>query len=84
VNPFIHECCEVSRKNRAEGGKLVGAGDREFFMLYFNSHDETKLIEAMLRMGLGWERVHSILRRSEFGELGIEPVFHLFVNWKSM
>jgi len=58
TDPFIDECYEVARKNGAEGGKLVGAGGGGFFMFYCNGNDKMKLIEAMIRMGLKWERVH--------------------------
>jgi D-glycero-alpha-D-manno-heptose-7-phosphate kinase len=58
TDPFIDECYEVARKNGAEGGKLVGAGGGGFFMFYCNGNDKTKLIQAMLRMGLKWEGIH--------------------------
>ena len=55
-NPFVDECYEVARKNGAIGGKLIGAGGGGFFMFYCNNQDKPRLIEAMQRMGLRWER----------------------------
>jgi len=55
-DPFINECYEVARKNGAAGGKLVGAGGGGFFMFYCNNNDKPKLVEAMQKMGLRWER----------------------------
>jgi len=57
-DPFINECYEVARKNGAAGGKLVGAGGGGFFMFYCNNNDKPKLVEAMQKMGLRWERFH--------------------------
>ena len=57
-NVKIKKCYEVARKNGATGGKLIGAGGGGFFMFYCNNHDKPKLIEAMQRMGLRWERFH--------------------------
>jgi D-glycero-alpha-D-manno-heptose-7-phosphate kinase len=57
-NPFLDECYEVARKNGALGGKLIGAGGSGFFMFYCHNTDSQKprLVEAMQRMGLRWER----------------------------
>ena len=57
-DPFIDECYEVARRNGATGGKLVGAGGGGFFMFYCKNynHARPKLIEAMQKMGLKWER----------------------------
>jgi len=57
-DPFIDECYEVARKNGATGGKLVGAGGGGFFMFYChnNNDDKPRLVEAMQKMGLKWER----------------------------
>ncbi len=57
---FIDECYEVARKNGAAGGKLIGAGGGGFFMFYCNNNnsDKSRLMEAMQRMGLRWERFH--------------------------
>ncbi len=59
-NPFVDECYEVARKNGAVGGKLVGAGGGGFFMFYCNNNndDKLKLVEAMQKMSLRWERFH--------------------------
>jgi len=58
TSPFLDECYEVARKNGALGGKLIGAGGSGFFMFYCNNTDSQKprLVEAMQRMGLRWER----------------------------
>ena len=57
-DPFIDECYEVARKNGAAGGKLIGAGGGGFFMFYCDNNDKPKLVEAMQKMGLRWERFH--------------------------
>lgn len=55
---YVDECYELARKNGAVGGKLVGAGGGGFFMFYCNNynHDKTKLVKAMQKIGLKWER----------------------------
>jgi len=60
TDPFIDECYEDARKNGAIGGKLIGAGGGGFFMFYCHNfnHDKRRLIEAMQKMGLRWERFH--------------------------
>ena len=57
-DPFVDECYELARKNGAVGGKLVGAGGGGFFMFYCNNfdHDKPRLVEAMHKIGLRWER----------------------------
>ena len=57
-DPFLDECYEVARKNGALGGKLIGAGGGGFFMFYCHNIDSQKprLVEAMQKMGLRWER----------------------------
>ncbi|TET25582.1 MAG: hypothetical protein E3J67_03565 [Dehalococcoidia bacterium] len=57
---FIDECYEVARQNGATGGKLVGAGGGGFLMCYCNNNNNSKpkLVEAMQKMGLRWERFH--------------------------
>ncbi len=57
-DPFVDECYEVARKNGAAGGKLIGAGGGGFFMFYCNNNDKPKLVEAMQKMRLRWERFH--------------------------
>jgi len=54
--PFIDECYEVARKNGAAGGKLIGAGGGGFLMFYCNNSDKPRVIAAMKKMGLRWER----------------------------
>jgi D-glycero-alpha-D-manno-heptose-7-phosphate kinase len=58
TSPFLDECYEVARKKGALGGKLIGAGGSGFFMFYCNNIDSQKprLVEAMQKMGLRWER----------------------------
>ena len=58
TSPFLDECYEVARKKGALGGKLIGAGGSGFFMFYCNNTDSEKprLVEAMQKMGLRWER----------------------------
>jgi len=55
--PFVDECYEVARKSGAIGGKLIGAGGGGFLMFYCSSN-KPRLIEAMHKMGLRWERFH--------------------------
>jgi D-glycero-alpha-D-manno-heptose-7-phosphate kinase len=59
-DPFVDECYELARKHGAIGGKLVGAGGGGFFMFYCNNfdHDKPRLVEAMQKIGLRWERFH--------------------------
>jgi len=57
-DPYVDECYELARKQGAIGGKLVGAGGGGFFMFYCNNfdHDKPRLVEAMQKIGLRWER----------------------------
>jgi len=57
-DPYVDECYELARKHGAIGGKLVGAGGGGFFMFYCNNfdHDKPRLVEAMQKIGLRWER----------------------------
>ena len=57
-DPYVDECYELARKHGAIGGKLVGAGGGGFFMFYRNNfdHDKPRLVEAMQKIGLRWER----------------------------
>ncbi len=57
-DPFVDECYEVARKNGAAGGKLIGAGGGGFLMFYCENSHKPKLVEAMQKMGLRWERFH--------------------------
>ena len=56
--PFVDECYEVACKNGAVGGKLIGAGGGGFLMFYCNNNDKPRVIAAMQKMGLRWERFH--------------------------
>jgi D-glycero-alpha-D-manno-heptose-7-phosphate kinase len=58
TEPFIDECYEVARKTGALGGKLIGAGGGGFLMFYCSNGLKPKLVEAMVGMGLRWERLH--------------------------
>lgn len=55
-DPFIDECYETARKQGAMGGKLVGAGGGGFLMFYCENSHTPKVIEAMQKMKLRWER----------------------------
>lgn len=56
-DPFIDECYEVARRNGAAGGKLIGAGGGGFLMFYCNNiNDKPRIVRAMQKMGLRWER----------------------------
>jgi D-glycero-alpha-D-manno-heptose-7-phosphate kinase len=57
-NPLIDECYELARKNGALGGKLIGAGGGGFLMFYCKNGDKHKVVEAIQKMGLKWERFH--------------------------
>jgi len=56
--PFIDECYEIARRHGAIGGKLIGAGGGGFIMFYCRNSDKSKVIGAMQKMGLRWERFH--------------------------
>lgn len=56
--PVIDECYDTARKNGAQGGKLIGAGGGGFLMFYCNSSDKTRVIEAVQKLGMKWERFH--------------------------
>lgn len=53
---LIDECYEVARRNGALGGKLVGAGGGGFLMFYCQNNYRTRVIEAIQKIGLRWER----------------------------
>jgi D-glycero-alpha-D-manno-heptose-7-phosphate kinase len=55
-DPFLDECYELARKNGAVGGKLIGAGGGGFFMFYCENSHKPRIIEAMKKLGLRWER----------------------------
>ena len=55
-DPFLDECYELARKNGAAGGKLIGAGGGGFFMFYCENSHKPRIIEAMKKLGLRWER----------------------------
>jgi len=55
-DPFLDECYELARKNGAAGGKLIGAGGGGFFMFYCKNSHKPRIIEAMKKNGLRWER----------------------------
>ena len=55
-DPFIDDCYEAARKSGAGGGKLVGAGGGGFLMFYCDNGHKTKLIDAMQKRDLTWQR----------------------------
>ena len=55
-DPFLDECYELACKNGASGGKLIGAGGGGFFMFYCENSHKPRVIEAMKKRGLRWER----------------------------
>ena len=55
-DPFLDECYELACKNGASGGKLIGAGGVGFFMFYCENNHKPRVIEAMKKRGLRWER----------------------------
>lgn len=55
-DPLFDECYELARKNGASGGKLIGAGGGGFFMFYCENSYKPRIIEAMKKCGLKWER----------------------------
>ena len=57
-NPMIDECYELAIKNGALGGKLIGAGGGGFLMFYCKNGEKHKVVEAIEKMGLKWERFH--------------------------
>jgi len=57
-NQLIDECYELARKNGALGGKLIGAGGGGFLMFYCKNGEKHKVVEAIQKMGLKWERFH--------------------------
>ena len=54
--PLIDECYEAALKNGAIGGKLIGAGGGGFLMFYCKNGGKSRVITAMQKMGLRWER----------------------------
>jgi D-glycero-alpha-D-manno-heptose-7-phosphate kinase len=54
TNQFIDDCYNLSKRNGALGGKIMGAGGGGFFMFYHNGNntDKTSFIKAMSKMGL--------------------------------
>jgi D-glycero-alpha-D-manno-heptose-7-phosphate kinase len=57
-DPQIDEYYEIGLKNGALGGKLVGAGGGGFLLFYCQNSSKLKLIEAMQKAGLRWEKFH--------------------------
>ncbi len=55
-DPKIDEAYEVARKNGALGGKLIGAGGGGFLMFYCDNGSKPKVINAVQKAGLRWER----------------------------
>ncbi len=55
-DPWVDECYEVARRSGAIGGKLIGAGGGGFLMLYSENSRKARVIDAMRKCGLRWER----------------------------
>jgi len=55
-DPKIDECYELALKNGALGGKLIGAGGGGFLMFYCQNGYKVKIIQAMQKAGLKWEK----------------------------
>lgn len=55
-DPLIDESYDVARKNGALGGKLIGAGGGGFLMFYCENGHKPKVIKAVQKVGLRWER----------------------------
>ena len=55
-DPFIDECYEAGLKCGAGGGKLVGAGGGGFLMFYCDNGHKAKVINAMQKRDLRWQR----------------------------
>jgi len=58
TDSYINECYEIARKHGAIGGKLIGAGGGGFFLFYCSNynHDKPRLVDALQKAGLKWER----------------------------
>jgi D-glycero-alpha-D-manno-heptose-7-phosphate kinase len=54
----IDESYDIARKNGALGGKLIGAGGGGFLMFYCVNGCKPKVINAVQKAGLRWERFH--------------------------
>ena len=57
-DPQIDEYYEIALKHGALGGKLIGAGGGGFLMFYCQISSKPKLIQAMQKAGLKWEKFH--------------------------
>jgi D-glycero-alpha-D-manno-heptose-7-phosphate kinase len=57
-NPMVDECYDIARKNGALGGKLIGAGGGGFLMFYCKNGEKHKVVAALLKTDLKWERFH--------------------------
>ncbi|MCX6003458.1 MAG: sugar kinase [Chloroflexi bacterium] len=57
-DPKIDECYDIALKNGAVGGKLIGAGGGGFLLFYCHNGCKPKLIGALQKAGLRWERFH--------------------------
>lgn len=57
-NPMVDECYEIARNNGALGGKLIGAGGGGFLMFYCKNGEKHKVVEALQKTDLKWERFH--------------------------
>ena len=55
---MVDECYDIARKNGALGGKLIGAGGGGFLMFYCKNGEKHKVVAALLKTDLKWERFH--------------------------
>jgi D-glycero-alpha-D-manno-heptose-7-phosphate kinase len=54
--PFIDECYMEALKNGALGGKIIGSGGAGFLMFYCVNGSNVRLLQAMNKMGLRYEK----------------------------
>jgi D-glycero-alpha-D-manno-heptose-7-phosphate kinase len=56
TSPFIDGCYQEALKNGALGGKLIGSGGGGFLMFYCQNGSGIRLLQAMNKMGLRYEK----------------------------
>ena len=56
TTPFIDECYMEALKNGALGGKVIGSGGAGFLMFYCVNGSNVRLLQAMNKMGLRYEK----------------------------
>ena len=50
-NSFVDECYNLAIKNGAMGGKLLGAGQSGYLLIYASSQDQNKIKKALIKKG---------------------------------